>query len=159
GLLEPTRGARQASRYVIHQDGRYMLAPGVVAACDLWAFDEAMAAGDRARAQSPEVASLAYQQAIELYHGDLFDEVGLRDNFEEERDGYRARALAALAWLEEDHRVAGDEAAADASLARAVAIAPHDEALVVRHMAAEHAAGRPDVMRQAYWACRKAVKE
>ncbi|MDB5102141.1 MAG: hypothetical protein JWM80_6562 [Cyanobacteria bacterium RYN_339] len=159
GTLEPDLAKGAVSRYVKAEGDLLVLDRAHLGSCDLQAFDEALTAGDGRRDEAPVAAAAHYERALALYQGDLFDETLLRNFFEEERNARRERAAAALAWLAAFHGERGDRSGAEAALRRAVATLPAEEWPYLALMRHQHAAGRPELARQAYWDCRKALKQ
>ena len=156
-MLEPglDRGAR--SRYLPLDADRYVLVPQRIDALDVRAFRDAMARGESTMASDPASARRSFTEALAWYCGDLLAEPFLEVYFEPEREAFRRQAVAALTWLVARHVYEGDEPAATACLARAVAIAPCDEAVALAGM--RHHATRKDParVRNAYWDYRKAM--
>jgi DNA-binding SARP family transcriptional activator len=128
--LEPALAPRQKSRWLDTADKRVRLrADQAALELDVAAFDQAFAAGQRARAQGDGTAAeAAFARAAELYRGDLLDEPALLDLFDLERTGYRARALEALGALVALSVAAGRDEPARAYAERILALDPADEA-------------------------------
>ena len=157
--LEPGLARGEESAYVKSEDGRYVLAWDRVAAFDLTAFEQALAAAEADRRAGREAeAAEACEQALTLYRGDLFDDAYLADYFELERTRAMRQAVEAALFLAAFRGGAGDLLGAEAVLRRAATFAPCEEAVYVALMRHFRDAERPDRARQAYWDCRKALK-
>lgn len=157
-VLEPALAKRGASRFVTHVGDRYGLAWDQVTLLDRTDFLAAMQDGDRARDAAPAEAARAYARAMDLYRGHLLEDVDLAAAFDADREYLKQAALRALAWLAEHHQNRAEEAEAERWVRRAVALAPEEEAGYHALMRYAVRWGRPDVVREAYWECRKALK-
>ena len=156
--LEPELAQGAGSVYIRTAGDGYALIDAMVGRCDVRAFEAALARAKAARDAKPDDAVLAYEEALTLYRGDLFDEPLLAGAFEAERTAYRRQALEAAFWLADRRESLGDATGREAWLQRAMQIAPVDEEVYVRLMKHHKAVGRPERVRQAYWDCRKALK-
>lgn len=156
--LEPDLGRGTGSRFIRTVDDGYALTEEAVQATDLRRFEQAIARAGSRRQSAPAEAAAAYEAALALYRGDLFDEPLLDAAFEPERVAYRGQALSAALWLADHHAAIGDAPAIEAALNRAIAIAPTDEEPYLRFMRHHKGAGRADRVSQIYWDCRKTLK-
>jgi DNA-binding SARP family transcriptional activator len=100
----------QAAKPVLHEDGYYRLNVEAGIGADVVIFDQLTQNGDAYMRASDRAAALtAYQQAAELYRGDLSIASGVHTVMERER--LRARYLTLLAQLADHHIRAGDYSA------------------------------------------------
>ena len=92
---------------VVRADGRYRLNWTAGVATDVAVFESAIDEGDRARRRGDEAAAMgAYENAIELYGGDLCIGSDVRHLLQRER--LRVRYLTLRAWLGESAFRTGD---------------------------------------------------
>ena len=158
-VLEPQlQGQREASRYVMHKDDRYLLNWSNLEFLDLTAFDQACDKGLALRQAKPFDAAEAFERALAHSRGPLLSDALFGGHFDAERQHYRVRALEMLHWLGGHYGRLMQNAKAESAFGRAVALAPTDEETYLAFMGHFLAAGRPDRIRQLYWDCRKALK-
>ncbi|MDB5098865.1 MAG: transcriptional activator domain [Cyanobacteria bacterium RYN_339] len=156
--LEPAMGKGATSKYVVTQDDRYLVDWDTVEYLDMRLFDVAIGQADRLRDNDEVGAAQSYEQALGHYRGNLLDDGFFQKYFEAEREKYRQQVVAALLWLARFHQKRGDMSSAEASLVRAVELAPCEEEAYIALMRFQKNTGRSERIRQVYWDCRKALK-
>lgn len=124
----------ESSAFIKTLDDGYALLDGVVAACDVRTFEQALSKGRQLKQQAPPDAAAQYELALQVYTGELFSEPIFAAAFEAERDGYKRQALDAAFWLADNAGSIGDATGRGQWLARATQIAPSDEEVYVRLM-------------------------
>ena len=157
--LEPELAQGERSRYVPLDGERYLLAPEALAYVDVAAFEARWREAHRLEAVDPAAAAERYAQALAHHRGDLLAESLFAGPFEGERMRLRGRAVAALSFVARRHLAASALDAAAAAFARALALDPLEEALVVDLMAVHVERGQPQRAREAYWDARRALKQ
>ncbi len=86
-VLEPKRGRKAPSAYVIRDSSRYGLRPDADIWLDAHQFVAASQAGDKSFADKAwSAATEAYQQALSLYEGDFLQEYPYEEWSQEERE-------------------------------------------------------------------------
>jgi SARP family transcriptional regulator, regulator of embCAB operon len=111
-LLEPGV-ARGGSLFILREGDAYRLALPADAEVDLLAFSKAVAAARVARLRGEVGSAIAnFQQALDLYAGELLPEDGPAEWAIEPRERYRAAAIEAAQSLAELLLKGGDPAAA-----------------------------------------------
>jgi len=157
-VLEPDLGKGEASGYVHFENERYVLDRQAVADVDVWAFEAAVSRAEGTRRTAPDAAEVAYEEALARYRGELLEDAAFAGHFEAERERYRRQALSGALFLAERAERAGDMPRADTAYERAVRIAPAEEEVYERLMRHYAKSGRPALVKQTYWACRKALQ-
>lgn len=157
-LLEPELTKGDASAFVLWQDDRYRLAGEVMGDNDVETFEAGMRCAAERRARDPRAAMAAYDEALAVYHGDLFDDPFLVKYFDAERQQYRRQALQALLWQAEALAGWDEMERAEGIWRRAMAVDPTDPEAYTALIEAELMRGRPERARQVYWEYRKALK-
>jgi DNA-binding SARP family transcriptional activator len=149
--LEPgvTRGA---SRLIVRDGERYLLALPEGAISDLRTFDERTAAAERARnAGEADTAIADLEVALQLYTGEVLPEDGPTEWVLAHREHYKVRAAEAAAMLGRLHLDHGRPEQAAAAARRSIDIDPCRDAswrlLVAAHKAAGDLAASEEARR------------
>jgi LuxR family maltose regulon positive regulatory protein len=161
-VLEPERGARDASFFVHQEGGNLALHPGESLAVDVWRFDDECARAREADSRGSPSAALAHAlRAVELWRGEpteLVSEPWALGLVEERRLGFTVAATrAGELLLARGH--AGDTEGARGLAERALALDPWLEAAHRLVVAAHRSAGDDLAARRALGRYREAIHE
>jgi DNA-binding SARP family transcriptional activator len=157
--LEPTLGSRQKSRYLILDAAGYRLDTSHIR-LDITEFQRGYRDGMLAwRSGAKEEAIRSFEQAVELYRGDLFSEPALFEWFDLERHRYRTQALEMLDLLADWSFETGTMGQVQAYCDRALAIDPALESAHRRLMKLYASFDRLDLVRQQYEVCIRLLEQ
>ncbi|MBU6427835.1 MAG: tetratricopeptide repeat protein [Cyanobacteria bacterium REEB65] len=125
--FEPGLANRDRSRFLLLRGGRYQLERREID-LDLEAFDRATDEGQRNwRAGNKSQAAHAFEEALLLYRGDLFDDGDLLEWFDLERHHYRNRVVEIRHKLADFYLSAGQFEEGRTHLLAILALDPTDE--------------------------------
>ena len=134
--------ARGASRLIVRDGDRYLLALPPGSTSDLRSFDERLATADRSRASGEADEAIAdLEEALRLYVGEVLPEDGPTDWVVPHRDHYQVRAAEGAALLGRLHLDKGRPETAAQALRRSIDIDPCRDASWRLLVAAHEAAG------------------
>jgi DNA-binding SARP family transcriptional activator len=134
--------ARGASRLILRDGDRYLLALPPGSTSDLRSFDERLATADRSRASGAADDAIAdLEEALRLYVGEVLPEDGPTDWVVPHRDHYQVRAAEGAALLGRLHLDKGRPETAAHALRRSIDIDPCRDASWRLLVAAHEAAG------------------
>lgn len=155
-----SRRHKRASEYILCRDDHYLLNTGAPQSIDLHRFLELIATARNAQRQRAEPAALqAFEQAIELYRGELYADDGSNEYFEPHRARLRHAYLDAVRAVSRGKLLSGQIDTAIPLLRAALAFEPVALDLQESLITQLARAGRIGEARRQYTACRTALRQ
>jgi DNA-binding SARP family transcriptional activator len=131
--LEPERGTREPSAFIVARGGGYALDPGRVSV-DADEFEARVRAGMGLAKHDPPAGAAEIEQGVDLYRGEFLAELPYAEWALPERHRLHELACAGLQLLADMHVQAGETDAAVRALERVTTLQPFDEGMHRRLM-------------------------